>query len=70
MNFLPDIDVHCEQCNGKRYNKETLEVLYKGKSISDVLNLTVNQAAKFLIIFLQFIKKSKHLKMLDWVMFL
>ena len=47
MNFLPDIDVHCEQCNGKRYNKETLEVLYKGKSISDVLNLTVNQAAKF-----------------------
>ena len=47
MNFLPDIDVHCEQCNGKRYNKETLEVLYKGKSISDVLNLTVNQASEF-----------------------
>ena len=47
MNFLPDIDVHCEQCNGKRYNKETLEVLYKGKSISQCINLTVNQAAKF-----------------------
>jgi excinuclease ABC subunit A len=47
MNFLPDIDVHCEGCNGRRYNQETLEVLYKGKSISDVLNLTVDQAVSF-----------------------
>jgi excinuclease ABC subunit A len=47
MNFLPDVHVHCEDCRGKRYNRETLEVRYKGKSISDVLNLTVNQAYDF-----------------------
>jgi excinuclease ABC subunit A len=47
MNFLPDVHVHCEDCRGKRYNRETLEVRYKGKSISDVLNLTVNQAYEF-----------------------
>ncbi len=47
MNFLPDVYVQCDQCNGKRYNRETLEVRYKGKSISDVLNLTINQAASF-----------------------
>ncbi len=47
MNFLPDVYVHCNSCNGKRYNKETLEVRYKGKSISDVLNMTINQAVEF-----------------------
>ncbi len=47
MNFLPDVAVLCEDCNGKRYNRETLEVRYKGKSINDVLNLTINQAIDF-----------------------
>ena len=47
MNFLPDVYVHCKECNGKRYNRETLEVKYKGKSISDVLDLSINQAVDF-----------------------
>jgi excinuclease ABC subunit A len=47
MNFLPDVYVECEDCQGKRYNRETLEVRYKGKSISDVLNLTIEQGVKF-----------------------
>ena len=47
MNFLPDIYVECEICNGKRYNRETLEVRYKGKSISDVLNMTIEDAVVF-----------------------
>ncbi len=47
MNFLPDVHVECEDCQGKRYNRETLEIRYKGKTISDVLNLTVEQAIKF-----------------------
>ena len=47
MNFLPDVEVHCEECNGKRYNRESLEIRFKGKSISDVLNLTIDQAVKF-----------------------
>jgi excinuclease ABC subunit A len=47
MNFLPDVHVHCEECSGKRYNRETLEVRYKGKSINDVLNLTIDQAVDF-----------------------
>jgi excinuclease ABC subunit A len=47
MNFLPDIQVPCEECHGKRYNRETLEVRYKGKSIADVLDMTINQACDF-----------------------
>jgi len=47
MNFLPDVYVHCETCQGKRFNRETLEIRYKGKSISDVLNLSIEDALPF-----------------------
>ena len=47
MNFLPDIQVPCEECHGKRYNRETLEVRFKGKSIADILDMTINQAVEF-----------------------
>ncbi|MFG5858441.1 excinuclease ABC subunit UvrA, partial [Dysgonomonas sp. Shenzhen-Wh21] len=47
MNFLPDVYVQCEECHGKRYNRETLEVRFKGKSIADVLDMTINMAVEF-----------------------
>ena len=47
MNFLPDVYINCEVCNGKRYNRETLEIRYKGKSIADVLDMTINEAVEF-----------------------
>ncbi len=47
MNFLPDVYVHCNECQGRRYNRETLEVRYKGKSISDVLDMTINRGVEF-----------------------
>lgn len=62
MNFLPDVYVHCETCNGQRYNRETLEVRYKGKSINDVLNLTINQAVNFFENIPAIIQKIKTLK--------
>ncbi len=62
MNFLPDVYVHCEDCNGKRYNRETLEVRYKGKSISDVLNLTINQAVEFFESIPRILQKVKALQ--------
>jgi excinuclease ABC subunit A len=47
MNFLPDVYVECESCQGRRFNRETLEIRFKGKSISDVLNMSINEACKF-----------------------
>jgi excinuclease ABC subunit A len=47
MNFLPDVHIECETCFGRRYNRETLEILFKGKSISDVLDMTVDEATEF-----------------------
>jgi len=47
MNFLPDVYVHCSDCNGRRYNRETLEIRYKGKNIADVLDMTISQAVEF-----------------------
>lgn len=62
MNFLPDVYVECSECNGKRYNRETLEVRYKGKSISDVLNMTIDDAVEFFENIPTIIQKIKTLK--------
>ena len=62
MNFLPDVYVHCEECDGKRYNRETLEVRFKGKSISDVLNMTIEDAVEFFENVPAILQKIKTLK--------
>ncbi len=62
MNFLPDVYVHCEDCAGRRYNRETLEVRYKGKSIGDVLDMTINLAVKFFEKIPKITQKLKALK--------
>ena len=62
MNFLPDVSVMCEDCQGKRYNRETLEVRYKGKSINDVLNMTINEAVEFFENIPNIIQKIRTLK--------
>ena len=62
MNFLPDVQVQCETCQGKRYNRETLEVRFKGKSINDVLNLTIDEAVVFFENFPSILQKIKTLK--------
>ncbi|QCX54223.1 excinuclease ABC subunit UvrA [Elizabethkingia sp. JS20170427COW] len=59
MHFLPDVYVHCETCNGKRFNRETLEVRYKGKSISDVLDMTINEAVDFFQVYPKIFAKVK-----------
>ncbi len=62
MNFLPDVHILCEACQGKRYNRETLEVRYKGKSINDVLNMTINQSVEFFENIPSIIQKLKTLQ--------
>ena len=62
MNFLPDVLVPCEACGGKRYNRETLEVRFKGKSIADVLDMTINQAVEFFDAFPAILTKIKVLQ--------
>ena len=62
MNFLPDVYVNCETCDGKRYNKETLEIRFKGKSISDVLNMTIDVAVDFFASIPSIIQKIRTLK--------
>jgi excinuclease ABC subunit A len=62
MNFLPDVYVNCETCNGKRYNRETLEVRFKGKSISDVLNMTIDHAVEFFESIPSILQKIRTLK--------
>ena len=61
MHFLPDVYVPCEVCDGKRYNRETLEVTYKGKNIAEVLEMTVEEERISLKTFLKYIVNYKHL---------
>ena len=62
MNFLPDVYVECDKCNGKRYNRETLEIRYKGKSINDVLNMDISQALEFFENIPSIVQKIKAIK--------
>jgi excinuclease ABC subunit A len=62
MNFLPDVLIPCEVCGGKRYNRETLEVRFKGKSIADVLDMTINRAVEFFASVPPILKKLKVLQ--------
>ncbi|MFY0631528.1 MAG: excinuclease ABC subunit UvrA [Flavobacteriaceae bacterium] len=62
MNFLPDVHVECETCQGKRFNRETLEIRYKGKSISDILEMTINQAVEFFELIPKIHNKLKTIK--------
>jgi len=62
MNFLPDVQVECETCQGKRFNRETLEIRFKGKSISDVLNMTINEACDFFESIPKIYRKLKTIK--------
>lgn len=62
MNFLPDVFITCDVCNGKRFNKETLDVLYKGKSINDVLNMTIEEACDFFVSIPHISRKLETLK--------
>ncbi len=62
MNFLPDVYVECETCQGKRFNRETLEIRYKGKSISDVLEMTINESTVFFELIPQIYRKLKTIK--------
>ncbi len=59
MNFLPDVEVECETCQGKRFTRETLEIRYKGKSISDILNMTINEAVHFFELIPKIYRKLK-----------
>ena len=67
MNFLPDVLVPCEDCHGKRYNRETLEVRFRGKSIADVLDMTINMAVEFFENIPTILSKIKVLQDVAWV---
>jgi excinuclease ABC subunit A len=62
MNFLPDVYINCDDCQGKRFNRETLEIRYKGKSISDILSMTINESCDFFENFPKILRKLKTLK--------
>jgi excinuclease ABC subunit A len=62
MNFLPDVYINCDECQGKRFNRDTLEIRYKGKSISDVLNMTINESCDFFENFPKISRKLRTLK--------
>ena len=62
MHFLPDINVVCDVCNGARYNAQTLEILYKGKNIAEVLNMSIDEAVEFLRLCQRSLQSSPHCK--------